>query len=153
MPTFSDVSSLQRYIKEQTKIALKTQVAERVKQIIQKFLDEQIYSKPQQEYERYGSLLKSVEIGNVVDSGNILTISIYFTSKTFEEWSWAGDQAKYQAGDKVSMNDLMGFLEGGWTVNRPKTTIKESTISEMRTANTVFIELEKYFIKNGMKIR
>lgn len=85
MPNFNSISELQAYIKKQAKIALKTQVGERVRELIQKYLLEQIYSQPPQNYQRFGNLLKGIEVSEVYETGNKLWVEICFTNDTFEE--------------------------------------------------------------------
>ena len=134
MPNFKNVQELQNYIKTQAKIALKTQVAQQVKQLLEKYIHMDVYeSFTPSYYERTFQLLNAVKIGEVIETGNVMSINIYITPEylghtTILGWKKEG----LSPNDPVPVSSVAEWISSGETWGRNEAEFIEHTYQELK---------------------
>lgn len=130
MPIFKNVSQLQAYIKQESIKALQNEVGEKIKEILQKHVNENLYDAYSEGvYKRTYELVNSVTVGVTNDRGNTIELEVYFDPYKMNHTSLFGsEKLGISIGERVY---IAQWVNDGFTWNRPEVGYLESAIEEL----------------------
>ncbi len=155
MPNFSNVNDLNNYIRKMAKQALRDDVARKVHSIINKYILEEVYNKySPEEYQRTYGLLHSLTIGQVIETGNVLSVEIFIPDEFVSHWTILGSQSlEYNAGDKVSVSEVANWISEGYTWNRQPADFMDKSLEELKSSLGHLTSFIGYLKSHGINVK